>query len=207
MLRKDGFGEFFTLEQGGADVSRALKKQCQIPRTSKTGRITSRTTKLSPSSPQRTISEYEGSSNILALRRLDRDSCTIGRERGSGGALDLLVQLPNLDDFPISIARDQTTSRALDLRNRWSSQRSWSWNLSSVRRPSWARRVAIASGQERRLNTSQRGRERGRWRSFNLQPGCGDEESAIDTSTGERWRESRESWRCRLLPGVVPNPI
>jgi hypothetical protein len=60
VLREDGLGEFFAL-QSGPSVSCGVGPRWRITAE----RYTSRTTKLSPSSPQRTISEYDGSSNIL----------------------------------------------------------------------------------------------------------------------------------------------
>lgn len=59
MFRKNCLGEFLALEYG---------QRAMIVRSSPAigDAVTSRTTKLSPSSPHRTISAYDGSSSILA---------------------------------------------------------------------------------------------------------------------------------------------
>lgn len=59
MSGQDSLGEFFALQQ------KVLWSE-RNERGTMWARITSKTTKLSPSSPQRTISEYDGSSSILS---------------------------------------------------------------------------------------------------------------------------------------------
>lgn len=76
---ENGFGEFFALQHQQSAVGRKL-----------TGRwiSTSSTTKLSFSSPQRTMSEYDGSSNILARLSISDSSDRIVGEDGAVGGVN-----------------------------------------------------------------------------------------------------------------------
>lgn len=100
MFWKDRLGKFLILDSN----KEACKLAVLLPDTAGAGRggaFTSNTTKLSLSSPHRTIWEYVGSSSILAPSVLETIALIFYHYRGAGEEGDvadrhLLVQFPNL---------------------------------------------------------------------------------------------------------------